>query len=235
MSKLKILTNGLIKENPVFRLVLGTCPVLAVTTLAINGLGMGIAAMFVLVCSNIVVSLLRNIIPGKVRLPAFITIIATFVTILQMLMEAFLPSLAESLGVFLPLIVVNCIILGRAEMFASKNKVIDSALDGIGMGLGFTLALVMMGSVREFFGAGSIFGVQIYGEGTIFGMGSFFEAISPMSIFILPAGGFFVFGVLMAFVVWLETKAGKQIKRKTGCENCPVNAACGLKEEAQSA
>ncbi len=235
MTKMKILTNGLIKENPVFRLVLGTCPVLAVTTLAMNGLGMGVAAMFVLICSNIVVSLLRNIIPGKVRLPAFITIIATFVTVLEMLMQAFLPSLAESLGVFLPLIVVNCIILGRAEMFASKNNVLDSALDGIGMGLGFTLALVMMGCVREFFGAGSIFGVQIYGEGTIFGVGSFFEGIAPMSIFILPAGGFFVFGILMALVVWLEVKAGKPIKRKTGCENCPVSPACGLKDEVQQA
>ena len=152
-EKLKILTNGLIKENPSLRLVLGTCPTLAVTTLAVNGLGMGLAATFVLICSNVVISALRKVIPDKVRLPAYITIIATFVTVLQMLVKAYLPSLDTALGIFLPLIVVNCIILGRAEMFASKNGVLASALDGIGMGLGFTLALVLMGTVREVLGA----------------------------------------------------------------------------------
>ena len=160
-SKLNILTNGLVKENPSLRLVLGTCPTLAVTTLAVNGVGMGLAATFVLICSNIVISALRKVIPDKVRLPAFITIIATFVTILQMLVKAFLPSLDTALGIYLPLIVVNCIILGRAEMFASKHGVFESALDGLGMGLGFTLTLVLMGTVRELLGAGSIFGIHV--------------------------------------------------------------------------
>ena len=167
-EKLKILTNGLMKENPSLRLVLGTCPTLAVTTLAVNGLGMGLAATFVLVCSNVVISALRRVIPDKVRLPAYITIIATFVTVLQMLVKAYLPSLDTALGIFLPLIVVNCIILGRAEMFASKNGVIASALDGIGMGLGFTLALVLMGTVREVLGAGTLFGVQVIPASPLF-------------------------------------------------------------------
>ena len=155
MNKVQIFTNGLVKENPVLRLVLGTCPTLAVTTMAFNGLGMGIAATFVLFCSNIAISLLRNVIPDKVRLPAYITVIATFVSIVQMLVKAYVPALDKSLGVFLPLIVVNCIILGRAEMFASKNKPLDSALDGLGMGLGFTLTLVLMGSIREILGSGT--------------------------------------------------------------------------------
>ena len=148
-EKLKVFSNGLLKENPSLRLVLGTCPTLAVTTLAVNGLGMGLAATFVLVCSNIAISALRKIIPDKVRLPAYITVIATFVTVLQMLVKAFVPALDSALGIFLPLIVVNCIILGRAEMFASKNSIGLSALDGLGMGLGFTGTLVVMGSVRE--------------------------------------------------------------------------------------
>ena len=147
-EKLKVFSNGLLKENPSLRLVLGTCPTLAVTTLAVNGLGMGLAATFVLVCSNIAISALRKIIPDKVRLPAYITVIATFVTVLQMLVKAFVPALDSALGIFLPLIVVNCIILGRAEMFASKNSIGLSALDGLGMGLGFTGTLVVMGSVR---------------------------------------------------------------------------------------
>ena len=147
-NKLELVTRGLIKENPVLRLVLGTCPTLAVTTMAVNGLGMGVAATFVLICSNIVISALRKIIPDKVRIPAFITVIAGFVTVVQMLVKAFLPALDTALGVFLPLIVVNCIILGRAEAFASKNNVVDSALDGLGMGLGFTLTLTIMCSLR---------------------------------------------------------------------------------------
>ena len=151
-EKLKVFSNGLLKENPSLRLVLGTCPTLAVTTLAVNGLGMGLAATFVLVCSNIAISALRKIIPDKVRLPAYITVIATFVTVLQMLVKAFVPALDSALGIFLPLIVVNCIILGRAEMFASKNSIGLSALDGLGMGLGFTGTLVVMGSVREVLG-----------------------------------------------------------------------------------
>lgn len=214
-KKIGIVTNGLIKENPSLRLVLGTCPTLAVTTLAVNGLGMGLAATFVLICSNIVISALRKIIPSKVRLPAYITVIAGFVTILMMLVKAFVPELDKALGVFLPLIVVNCIILGRAEMFASKNSIADSALDGLGMGLGFTGTLVAMGSIRELFGAGALFGYQILPE-----------AIEPMAIFITPPGGFFVFAVLMAFVVFIEIKTKKQIKRGVGCEGCPTASDC---------
>lgn len=185
----EILTNGLIKENPVLKMVLGTCPALAVTTSAMNGLGMGAAATFVLVCSNIVISMLRKIIPGQVRIPAYITIIAGFVTIVQMLVKAYAEALDQSLGVFLPLIVVNCVILGRAEMFASKNSVFQSALDGIGMGLGFTLTLTMMGIIREITGAGTCFGVQILPE-----------SVQPFTIMGSAPGGFFVFGLLMAGV-----------------------------------
>ena len=194
-EKLKVFSNGLLKENPSLRLVLGTCPTLAVTTLAVNGLGMGLAATFVLVCSNIAISALRKIIPDKVRLPAYITVIATFVTVLQMLVKAFVPALDSALGIFLPLIVVNCIILGRAEMFASKNSIGLSALDGLGMGLGFTGTLVVMGSVREVLGAGTLFGIQVMPA-----------AVDPMTVFITPPGGFFVFGCLMALVIWIEIR-----------------------------
>lgn len=211
---LSILTKGIIKENPVLVLILGTCPTLAVTTLAVNGVGMGLAATFVLVCSNIVISLLKNVIPDKVRIPCYIVIIAGFVTILSSLMEAFLPDLYASLGLFLQLIVVNCIILGRAEMFASKNGVIASALDGIGMGLGFTLALLIMGSIREILGAGTWFGIPL----TV-------NLFSPISIFILAPGGFLVYGCVIATVNKL-TK-GKAIKKKEfGCEGCPNAGAC---------
>ena len=198
-EKLKVFSNGLLKENPSLRLVLGTCPTLAVTTLAVNGLGMGLAATFVLVCSNIAISALRKIIPDKVRLPAYITVIATFVTVLQMLVKAFVPALDSALGIFLPLIVVNCIILGRAEMFASKNSIGLSALDGLGMGLGFTGTLVVMGSVREVLGAGTLFGVQVMPA-----------AVDPMTVFITPPGGFFVFGCLMALVIWIEIKTNNR-------------------------
>ncbi len=217
-GKASIVWNGIIKENPALRLVLGTCPTLAVTTLAVNGLGMGLSATFVLICSGIVVSALRNIIPAKVRIPAYITIIAAFVTVLMMLVKAYVPSLNKSLGVYLPLIVVNCIILGRAEMFASKNGILDSALDGLGMGLGFTLTLLLMGTVREILGAGTFFGMDLH------------LPIEPMIVFITPAGGFFVFGVLMAAVVWLEEKNGQRIERKAGCEGCPSSGICGGKE-----
>ena len=211
-------TNGLIKENPTLRLVLGTCPTLAVTTLAVNGLGMGLAATFVLVCSNIAISALRKIIPDKVRLPAYITVIATFVTVLQMLVKAFVPALDSALGIFLPLIVVNCIILGRAEMFASKNSIGLSALDGLGMGLGFTGTLVVMGSVREVLGAGTLFGVQVMPA-----------AVDPMTVFITPPGGFFVFGCLMALVIWIEIKTNNRKVRSIGCEGCPSASVCGGK------
>ena len=205
---LSTLTNGIIKENPVLVLILGTCPTLAVTTLAVNGVGMGLAATFVLVCSNIVISLLKNVIPDKVRIPCYIVIIAGFVTILSSLMEAFLPDLYASLGLFLQLIVVNCIILGRAEMFASKHGVLASALDGIGMGLGFTLALLIMGSIREILGARTWFGIPL----TV-------NLFSPISIFILAPGGFLVYGMVIAAVNKL-TK-GKAIKKKDfGCEGC---------------
>lgn len=214
-ERIRIVTNGLVKENPSLRLVLGTCPTLAVTTVAMNGLGMGLAATFVLICSNIVISALRKVIPDKVRLPAFITVIATFVTVLQMLVKAYLPSLDTALGIYLPLIVVNCIILGRAEMFASKHTVLDSALDGLGMGLGFTLTRVLMGCVRELLGAGTLFGVAV--------LGASFE---PMTLFITPPGGFLVFGVLMALVVFIETKLGARVTRKVGCEGCPAAGAC---------
>lgn len=186
---MEILTNGLVKENPVLKSVLGTCPALAVTSAAMNGLGMGVAATFVLVCSNIVISMLRKIIPGQVRIPAYITIIAGFVTIVQMLVKAYFQALDQSLGVFLPLIVVNCVILGRAEMFASKNTVFQSALDGIGMGAGFTITLTLMGAIREVTGAGTLFGIQVLPE-----------SIEPFTIMTSAPGGFFVFGLLMAVV-----------------------------------
>ena len=160
-NKLSILTNGIIKENPVLVLVLGTCPTLATTTSAINGLGMGVAATAVLVFSNLLISLLKSVIPDKVRIPCYIVVIAGLVTVVQMLVQAYAIDLYNALGVFLPLIVVNCIILGRAEMFASKNSPLDSALDGLGMGMGFTLTLFMMGSIRELLGSGSIFGVSV--------------------------------------------------------------------------
>ena len=217
-EKLKVFSNGLLKENPSLRLVLGTCPTLAVTTLAVNGLGMGLAATFVLVCSNIAISELRKIIPDKVRLPAYITVIATFVTVLQMLVKAFVPALDSALGIFLPLIVVNCIILGRAEMFASKNSIGLSALDGLGMGLGFTGTLVVMGSVREVLGAGTLFGVQVMPA-----------AVDPMTVFITPPGGFFVFGCLMALVIWIEIKTNNRKVRSIGCEGCPSAGVCGGK------
>ncbi len=213
----KEFTKGLVKENPVLRLVLGTCPTLAVTTAAFNGLGMGAAATFVLVCSNIVISLLRKVIPGKVRLPAYIVVIAGFTTIVQMLVKAYLPAVDEALGIYLPLIVVNCIILGRAEAFASKHSVGLSALDGLGMGLGFTGALILMGGIREFFGAGTIFG---WPEGGL---------LPPITIFVLPAGGFFVFGML----IWLTTQLTKKFEKNSagqptdGCSSCPHAAACG--------
>ncbi len=198
MSKAgKVFTNGLLNENPTFRLVLGTCPTIAITTQAMNGIGMGLAATFVLIGSNIVISLLRKFIPDKVRIPAFIVIICMFVTAVQMLMQAFVPSLYASLGIFIPLIVVNCIILARAEAFASKNGVFYSALDGLGMGLGFTVAITIIGAIRELVGNGTIFGAQLFGEG--------FE---PMLIAALAPGGFIVFGLVLGFVNFITRKAG---------------------------
>ena len=184
MSKLQIITKGILKDNPTFVLILGMCPTLGVTSSAINGMGMGVATMVVLIMSNMVISLIKSIVPDKVRIPAFIVVIASFVTIIEMLMKAYVPSLYASLGVFIPLIVVNCIILGRAEAFASKNSIFDSALDGVGIGLGFTLSLTAIGAVREMLGAGSIFGY------------SFASDVMPL-LFILAPGGFLVLGYLM--------------------------------------
>ena len=179
-----VFLNGLIFENPTFTLMLGMCPTLAITTAASNGIGMGLATTFVLVCSNLFISLLRNFIPEKVRIPAFIVVIASFVTMIDLFMKAYLPDLSASLGMYIPLIVVNCIILGRAEAFASKNGIVDSALDGIGIGLGFTLSLTAIGAVREILGAGSIFGYTFAGD------------VMPL-LFILAPGGFLVLGYLM--------------------------------------
>ena len=220
-KKLQILTNGLLKENPSLRLVLGTCPTLAITTMASNGLGMGLAATFVLIGSNVAVSALRKVIPDKVRLPAFITIIASFVTVLMMAVKAFLPDLDQALGVYLPLIVVNCIILGRAELFASKNPVLDSALDGLGMGLGFTLTLVIMGSIREILGMGTFFGLQVLPEG-----------LDTMAILSSPPGGFFVFGILMAAAIFIEAKTGHKKERSVGCAGC---AGCPSAQQCENA
>ena len=212
-SKLKILTNGILNENPVLRLVLGTCPTLAVTTMASNGIGMGLAATFVLLCSNIVISALRKIIPDQVRIPCYITVIAGFVSVVQMLVKAFVPALDSALGVYLPLIVVNCIILGRAEMFASKNGVIDSALDGIGMGIGFTITLTIMGSIREILGSGTWMSgldglITSLPEG--FAIQVLPESIDPFTIMTSAPGGFFVFGVMMAAATWLTTRPKKE-------------------------
>lgn len=208
----KEFSKGLVIENPVLRLCLGTCPTLAVTTAAFNGLGMGLAATAVLICSNVVISLLRNIIPDKIRIPAYITVIAGFVSVVQMLVKAFLPEINSVLGIYLPLIVVNCIILARAEAFAGKNPVVLSALDGLGMGLGFTAALILMGSVREILGNGTFFGMAVGNP--------------PMLIFIMAPGGFFMFGVAVAFANWLSKKFGLKPVTKTGCEGCPSQSSC---------
>ncbi len=188
MSNLKILMNGIIKENPTFVLLLGMCPTLGTTSSALNGMSMGLATMFVLLCSNIVISALKNLIPDMVRIPAFIVVIATFVTVVQMCMEAFVPALYASLGLFIPLIVVNCIVLGRAEAFAAKNGIIPSAFDGLGMGLGFTMALTLLGAVRELLGTGKLFNLTLMPEQ----YGSL--------IFVLAPGAFIALGYLVAIV-----------------------------------
>lgn len=188
MNQWKNFTKGFLKENPVFVLLLGMCPTLGTTGTAINGLGMGLATTFVLIMSNLVVSLIKNLIPDKVRIPAFIVVIATFVTIVEMVMQAYIPSLYESLGLFIPLIVVNCIVLGRAEAFASKNKVLSSVLDGAGIGLGFAFALTILGSVRELLGSGKIFNLTVYPENY------------GMLVFILAPGAFIVLGYIIALI-----------------------------------
>ena len=185
----KIFMNGIIDENPTFRMVLGMCPTLAITTAVSNGIGMGLAVTFVLVFSNLVISLLRKAIPDQIRIPAFIVVIATFVTIVQLVVKAFVPALDAALGVFIPLIVVNCIIFGRAEAFAFKNKPIPAIVDGLGMGIGFTIAITLISAVRELFGAGTLLGVQVMPVGYL-----------PMDLLVKPAGGFIVLGLLLALM-----------------------------------
>lgn len=194
MNKLKFIIESAVKNNPTFVLLLGMCPTLGTTTSAMNGMSMGLATMGVLVCSNAVISLLRNVIPDKVRIPAFIVVIASFVTVLQMTMQAYMPELYASLGIFIPLIVVNCILLGRAEAFASKNNVVDSFCDGLGVGLGFTVSLTLLGAVREFLGTGRVFDVAVYGEK----YGSL--------VFVLAPGAFIALGLLLALVNRISAK-----------------------------
>lgn len=215
-------SKGIVRQNPVLRLVLGTCPTLAITTAASNAIGMGVAATLVLICSNAAISALRNVIPDKVRIPAYITIIAGFVSVVQMIVKAYAPDLDASLGIYLPLIVVNCIILGRAEMFASKNRVLPSILDGLGMGIGFTAALLLMGSIRE-----------LLGSGTWFGMAVTANLFDPMLIFILPPGGFFVFGLLVALANKLSNTDGT--KQTAGCAGCPMSETCSKAEKCETA
>ena len=215
---LERIKNGLLTENPVFVLMLGMCPTLAVTTSAINGFGMGVSSLVVLAVSNLVISLLRKIIPDEVRLPAFIVVDASFVTVVELLMEAYIPSLYAALGIYIPLIVVNCIILGRAEAFASKNPPIVSLFDGIGMGLGFTVALTIIGAIRELLGNGSVFGLQIPGY-------------EPMAFFVRAPGAFLVLAVLVAIMnaVGIKNRANKMTE---GCDGCCAScaAACDKKE-----
>lgn len=210
----KTLMNGIWDENPTLRLVLGTCPTLAVTTSAANGIGMGLATTFVLCASNIVISLLRKLIPAKVRIPAYITIIATFVTIVQMLMKAYFQSLDQALGIYIPLIVVNCIILARAEAFAGKNPVGLSALDGLGMGLGFTIALFLISAIREILGNGSLFGMSFFGP-----------AFKPALMMILPPGGFLCFGMLIALMNKLKL-VKVDLSKGSGCSACASKGSC---------
>ncbi|NLN55615.1 MAG: electron transport complex subunit E [Clostridiales bacterium] len=215
-SNLREFTKGIIRENPTLILLLGTCPTIAISKNALDALGMGIAASFVLICSNAVISALRKVIPDSVRIPAFITVIASFVSVVQMVVKAYVPSLDKALGVFLPLIVVNCIILARAEVFASKNKIIPSLLDGAGMGLGFTLAITTMGIIRELLGSGTVFGIAI--------TKSF---MSPIGIFTATAGGFFVYGILIATV----SRLAKRKNPENLCDGCPSASICSMSKK----
>ena len=228
VSRLAVFTKGIIKENPNLVLLLGTCPTLATTSSAFNGMGMGIAATAVLICSNIVISLLAKVIPDKVRIPCYIVVIAGFVTLVQFIVQAFAEPLYNSLGVFLPLIVVNCIILGRAEMFANKNGVLDSALDGAGMGLGFTLSLTLIGAVREIIGAGNIF------SGFFLGSDELVEKLTialpfisehPVMIVALAPGGFFIYACAIAVVNKILASKGKK-PREFGCQGCAMASIC---------
>lgn len=224
-STLPVFSKGILAENPSLRQMLGLCPTLAVTTAVTNGIGMGVATTFVLVCSGIVVSLLRTVIPTTMRLPAFITVIAGFVTITMMLVEAYFPDLDEALGIYLPLIVVNCIVLGRAEVFSSKHPVKEAALDGLGMGVGFTITLVIMSAIRELLGAGTLLGFPV-----LLGI------MEPVSVFIMPPGGFAVLGVLVALSVTIEMRRKRRVgepeedaiaSQDAACASCQM---CDLKE-----
>ncbi len=212
MSYMGEFTKGLIKENPTLVSLLGMCPTLAVTVSASNAIGMGAAATFVLICSNLVISLLKRVIPAQVRLPAYIVIIAGFVTVAGFVLKSALPDIYDALGIYLPLITVNCIILGRAEMFASKNNAAASVMDGLGMGAGFTLAMLAVSSVREIFGSGTWFGIQVRPD-----------FIEPMAIFIFPAGGFFVLGCVIALVNKISKRTAEA---PSGCAACPNKEGC---------
>lgn len=218
-SKLSIFLNGIVKENPILVLVLGTCPTLALSTAAMNGIYMGLALTFVLTCSNIFISALKKVIPDAVRIPCFITVIATFVTIVQLVIKAFLPELDSVLGVYIPLIVVNCVILGRAEMFACKNTVIDSAFDGLGMGIGYMIALTFIGCIRELTGAGTLFGITVTAN-----------FLTPFGLMTLAPGGFLVFGCVIALMNKL-TKGKVREKQNNKCMGCPGSAFCSQSQE----
>ncbi len=222
------LYNGIIKENPTLVLTLGMCPTLAVTTSAVNGAGMGLASTVVLALSNLIISMLRNVIPDRVRMPAYIVIVASFVTMVQFLMQGFVPDLYSSLGIYIPLIVVNCIILGRAESYASKNKPIPSLFDGIGMGLGFTLSLTVLGAFREILGAGTVFGHSFVPADNP-------TSFEPVSIFVMAPGAFFVLAMLVAVMNRVKTRKGKPIIdmcRDDGCAGC-TNFACTGRKTAK--
>ena len=218
----QILLNGIFKENPVLILLLGCCSTLAISVTVLGSLGMGAALTFVLVCSNIVISALRKVIPDKIRIPCYIIVVATFVTLVEMVVKAYMQTLYDALGIFLPLIVVNCIVLGRAEMFANKNTMIDSLFDGLGMGIGYTMVLTAMALVRELFGAGSLFGKQIIPEEY------------TVRILAQTPGGFFMFGLVMAILVWGLAKHGKKFEPKMGCDGdcggCGSADNCSEKE-----
>ncbi len=237
-------SKGLVAENPVLRLVLGTCPTLAISTSMINSIGMGISATIVLFFSNIAVSALRKVIPQKIRIPAYVVIIASFVTVVQLFVKAFVPAIDEALGIYLPLIVVNCIILGRAEAFAGKNSVLASAADGLGMGVGFTAALFVMASFRELLGNGTLFSeaqklLSLFGENTLNGFDGFDvfavlpDTFQPMTVFILPAGGFFVFGILIALANRLGVKKGRPEADLESCASCPLAGECASKHNEE--
>ncbi|MDR1464924.1 MAG: electron transport complex subunit E [Oscillospiraceae bacterium] len=217
VSYLRELTKGFLRENPTLRLVLGTCPTLAISISVTGALGMGAAATAVLLCSNVVISALRSVIPDKVRIPAYITIIAGLVTVVQLLVKAFLPAIDAALGIYLPLITVNCIILGRADGYANSHNIPAAACDALGMGVGFTGALCLMGAVREVLGAGSFAGHSLPFWGT---------TVSPILIFLLPPGGFFVYGLLIAVANRISQKKGKPTAEEAGCAGCVCAASC---------